>query len=329
MTPQFDPTGPVFFAYGTLTMHDEADTQSRTRPEEAEAIEIPPLMGNTLTEAELQEFYPELAEWPCTTTASEDECPVTSVPPVVPAPLSVVIILEYHCWLPSPQADQDGCRQYRAAHGVHTWTETMGPSRLVTWRGDPRASTWDQIRHDVLEAIGSYDSEVADELRSNDRYRDLLWEGTIPDLREFGRGVPFRVCTDVCWEIFTGYIARTTATSKIYLRLFTNRPYGRTAVSDAFCKAMHIRHCPHRNNLIAELERRLHTEATHLDGNSGHIQLKVKWAPGGQKFIRMSAAVIHGWARAIVSNPSLVTLDTPPVGREYLWEGVHAHAQLE
>ncbi|EFP93046.2 uncharacterized protein PGTG_18668 [Puccinia graminis f. sp. tritici CRL 75-36-700-3] len=42
------------------------------------------------------------------------------------------------------------------------------------------------IRRNVLEAIGSYDSEVADELRTNNRYRDLLWEGTIPDLPEFG-----------------------------------------------------------------------------------------------------------------------------------------------
>ncbi|KAA1096289.1 hypothetical protein PGT21_011812 [Puccinia graminis f. sp. tritici] len=317
-------------------MHEEVGTRGRTRPEEVDDIEIPPLMGNTLTEAELQEFYPELAEWPCTTTASEDEGPGASVPPEVPAPLSVAIILEYHCWLPSPQADQDGCRQYRAAHGVQTWTETIGPSRLVTWRGDPRASTWDQIRCDVLEAIRTYDTEVADELRSNDRYRDLLWAGTIPDLPEFRRGVPFRICTEVCWDIFTGYIARTTATSKIYLRLFTNRPYGQTAVNDAFRKllytilqAMHLRHCPQRNDLIAELERRLHTEATHLDGNSGGIQLKVKWAPGGQKFIRMSAAVIHGWARAIVSNPSFVTLDTPPVGREYSWEWIHAHAPLE
>jgi hypothetical protein len=94
-------------------------------------------------------------------------------------------------------------------------------------------------------------------------------------------------------------------------------------------QAMHLRHCPPRNDLIAEVERVLHTEATHLVGKSGHIQLKVKWAPGGQKFIRMSAAVIHGWARAIVSNPSLVTLDTPPVGREYLWEWVHAHEPIE
>ncbi|KAA1078134.1 hypothetical protein PGT21_029245 [Puccinia graminis f. sp. tritici] len=307
-----------------MTMHDKADTRRRTRPEEAEVIEIPPLMGNTLTEAELQEFYPELAEWPCSTTASEDEGPVTSVLPVVPVPLSVVIILEYHCWLPSPQADQDGCRQYRAAHGVHTWTETIGPSRLVTWRGDPRASSWDEIRREVLESIGSYDAGVADELTSNDRYCDLLWHGAIPDLPEFGRGVPFQICTEVCWEIFTDYMARTTATSKIFVRLVTPRPTGRTEVTKALRMAMHLRECPPRNELIAELENRLYTEATHLDGNSGHIQPKVKWAPGGQMFIRMSAAVIHGWARAIVSNPSLVTLDTPPVGREYSWELVHA-----
>jgi hypothetical protein len=217
-------------------MHNIADTQRQTRLEEVDEIEIPPLMGNTLTEAELQEFYPELAEWPCTSTVSEDEGPVASVPPVVPALLSVAIILEYHCWLPSPQADQDGCRQYRAAHGVHTWTETIGPSRLLTWRGDPRASTWDEIRRKVLEAIASYDTGVAAELRSNDTYCDLLWLAIIPDLPEFGRGVPFQICTDVCWEIFTDYIARTTATSKIFLRLVTHRPPGRTVLTNAFRK---------------------------------------------------------------------------------------------
>ncbi|KAA1075457.1 hypothetical protein PGTUg99_009599 [Puccinia graminis f. sp. tritici] len=52
----------------------------------------------------MQEFYPEFAKWPCTTTASEDEGPVI---PEVPRPLFVAIIIEYHIWLPSPNPNRD------------------------------------------------------------------------------------------------------------------------------------------------------------------------------------------------------------------------------
>jgi hypothetical protein len=232
----------------------------------------------------------------------------------------------------------------------------MGPAELVTWNGDPRKSTWAEVKSNVLESLGRGNQEVGDELKYIDRMRELKWQVGIPDLQLFSRGKPFQIHTDSCWAHFINGMACTTATSKVYLRLVTNRPQGRTAITEGFQKvgsssvltttehwasipclmliktssqAMHDRQCEPRQELLEELERRLHTGAIHLDGNSGHLDPKVKWAPGGQKFIRMTAAVIHGWARAILANPKAVTFDIPPVGRPYVWESVHFEGPSE
>ncbi|KAA1075456.1 hypothetical protein PGTUg99_009552 [Puccinia graminis f. sp. tritici] len=205
----------------------------------------------------------------------------------------------------------------------------MGPEKLVTWTGDPRKTTWAEVKSSVLEALGRVDEEVGEELKYTDRMRELKWQAGIPDVKLFARGRPFEINSDYCWDHFIDGMACTTATSKIYLRLVTNRPQGRTAITQGLLKAMHDRQCKPRKELLEELERQLHTEAIHLDGNSGHLDPKVKWAPGGQKFIRMSAAIIHGWGRAILANPTAVTLDIPPVGRAYVWEWGHREGQTQ
>ncbi|KAI9624537.1 hypothetical protein H4Q26_016766 [Puccinia striiformis f. sp. tritici PST-130] len=80
---------------------------------------------------------------------------------------------------------------------------------------------------------------------------------------------------------------------------------------------------PQAQTYLEDLKRRLRQWSSQMIGNNSANHVKVIY--GGCNMglhMRMAPAVIHGWARAILSRHGPVSLYTPPTGPEYVWETI-------